>query len=675
MTPKTPKFLICSCEKSMPLDAGAVAKGCGGAVETADQLCRAQLDRFRAALADGAPLTVGCTQEQPRFEAAAEDAGATAPLRFATLRETAGWSDAAGDAGPKMAALLAGAAVEMPPIAMASVASAGVALILGRDETAIEAGRRLADHLDVTVLLRDPHGVAPPRVSLFPVLKGRVASATGRLGAFSLTIDDYALPDPSSRGGLRFGPARDGATSTCDLILDLTGDPALFPEGLREGYLRADPRAPATVERAIFDAAQLVGAFDRPRYVTFDAGLCAHSRSKITGCTRCLDLCPAGAIAPAGDSVAIDPLICAGCGQCAAACPTGAAAYALPPAEALTARLRAMLRAYAAAGGPARAGAALVLIHDEAHGAPLIDALARFGPGLPARVIPLAVNEISQIGPETLAAAIAYGAADVRLLGRARPRHDLEGLRRTLALTNLALEGLGYAARAALIETDDPDALRERLDATPPRRLRAKVSGFLPPATKRKLLTLAFGELHRAAPAPVDALPLPAGAPFGAVALNEGACTLCLACVSACPARALGDDADRPLLSFDESLCVQCGLCAATCPEDALTLVPRLDFAALAAPPRVLKQEPPFCCVECGKPFGNRASIARVREKLEGHWMFSGPDGEARRRVLEMCEDCRVSAVVTESFDPHGLPERRPRTAEDYRAEDDEGQA
>ncbi|PJA59504.1 MAG: 4Fe-4S ferredoxin, partial [Rhodobacterales bacterium CG_4_9_14_3_um_filter_71_31] len=157
--------------------------------------------------------------------------------------------------------------------------------------------------------------------------------------------------------------------------------------------------------------------------------------------------------------------------------------------------------------------------------------------------------------------------------------------------------------------------------------------------------------------------------PFGAVALNEGACTLCLACVSACPVRALGDDADRPLLSFDESLCVQCGLCAATCPEDALTLIPRLDFAALTAPPRVLKQEPPFCCVECGKPFGNRASIARVQEKLKGHWMFSGPEGAARARVLEMCEDCRVSAVVTESFDPHGLPERRVRTAEDYRGE------
>jgi len=669
MTAKQPRILICSCEGSMPLDAGAVAKGCGAAVGTADQLCRAQLDRFRAALAEGAPLTVGCTQEQPVFQEAAEDAGATAPLRFANLRETAGWADAARDAGPKMAALLAGAAVEMPPIAMTTAASQGVALILGRDATAIEAGRRLADHLDVTVLLRDPQDVAPPRVTLFPVLKGRVASATGRLGAFSLTIDGYALPDPSSRSGLRFGPARDGATSTCDLILDLTGDAGLFPEGLRAGYLRADPGAPAAVARALFDAAQLVGEFDRPRYITFDAGLCAHSRSKITGCTRCLDLCPAGAITPAGDSVAIDPMICAGCGQCAAACPTGAASYALPPAEAVVARLRAMLRAYAAAGGPARAGAALLLIHDDDHGAPLIDALARFGAGLPAHVIPLAVNEITQVGPETLAAAVACGAADIRLLGRARPRHDLEGLRRTLALTNAALEGLGYAARAGLIETDDPDALRLSLDAAPPRPLRAKVSGFLPPATKRALLTLAFSELHRAAPAPVDALPLPQGAPFGAVALNEGACTLCLACVSACPVRALGDDADRPLLSFDESLCVQCGLCAATCPEDALTLVPRLDFAALTAPPRVLKQEPPFCCVECGKPFGNRASIARVQEKLKGHWMFSGPEGAARARVLEMCEDCRVSAVVTESFDPHGLPERRVRTAEDYRGE------
>ncbi len=87
--------------------------------------------------------------------------------------------------------------------------------------------------------------------------------------------------------------------------------------------------------RAVLKARDLVGTFDKPRYITFNEELCAHSRSRIVGCHRCLDLCPAGAITPNGDHVLIDPKICAGCGQCAAACPTGAAAYALPAADTL----------------------------------------------------------------------------------------------------------------------------------------------------------------------------------------------------------------------------------------------------------------------------------------------------------------------------------------------------
>jgi phage-related baseplate assembly protein len=47
--------------------------------------------------------------------------------------------------------------------------------------------------------------------------------------------------------------------------------------------------------------------------------------------------------------------------------------------------------------------------------------------------------------------------------------------------------------------------------------------------------------------------------------------------------------------------------------------------------------------------------------------MFSGSEGQDRVRVLMMCEDCRVEAVVTESFDPHAAPQRPPpRTTEDY---------
>ena len=50
-------------------------------------------------------------------------------------------------------------------------------------------------------------------------------------------------------------------------------------------------------------------------------------------------------------------------------------------------------------------------MHDGEHGAALIDALARHGAGLPANVLPLGVNEVTQIGLETIAAAFAYGAS------------------------------------------------------------------------------------------------------------------------------------------------------------------------------------------------------------------------------------------------------------------------
>src|SRR5690606_13865657 len=110
------------------------------------------------------------------------------------------------------------------------------------DETAIEAGRQLANDLDVTVLLSHPRDVVPHRVWEFPVARGTIRSARGHLGAFEITVDDFALPVPSSRDRLRFGMARDGAVSTPDILLDLTGGVPLFPAAeLRAGYLRADP--------------------------------------------------------------------------------------------------------------------------------------------------------------------------------------------------------------------------------------------------------------------------------------------------------------------------------------------------------------------------------------------------------------------------------------------------
>jgi ferredoxin len=662
----------CSCEGTVPLDEAALARGCGGTLRTADNLCQRQLQRFKAALAGGEPITVSCTQEAPLFAELAEAAEAGDRVAFANIRENAGWAEEGRDAGPKMAALLAAAAEPVPAAPLVSLRSDGVALIYGQDEMAIEAGRRLAERLDITVLLTEPGEVAPASGTEFPVLRGTIVTATGHLGAFELTVNDYAVPAPSSRGTLAFGPGRDGATSRCDLILDLSGGMPLFPaHELRSGYLRADPRDPLAVERAIFDASHLVGEFDKPRYIEFSAELCAHSRSRITGCTRCLDVCPTSAITPAGDHVAIDAYICAGCGSCAAVCPSGAAAYALPPPESLLRRLRTLLRAYCDAGG----SDGILLLHDQEHGWPLLDALARFGPGLPARILPVQINEVTAIGLEAIAGAFAFGAAGAMFLTRAKPRHDTGALERTVALANAILVGLGYGEGISVVAADDPDLLRAALDGVASGTVSPAPARYMPLGAKRNLLESSLQELHRAAPTPADLIPLPAGAPVGGLDIEIAGCTLCLACVAACPTSALGDDPERPLLRFTESLCVQCGLCAATCPERVIRLKPQLDFAAWRERSRIVKTEEPFECVACGKPFGTRSSIERIIEKLQGrHWMFSGADGEQRVRMLMMCEDCRVEAAANEAFDPHAAPPRpRPRTTDDYLREREEG--
>ncbi|MEO4001937.1 4Fe-4S binding protein [Mesorhizobium sp. CAU 1732] len=667
MNPDNPRTIfVCSCEKSMPAYGDSVARGYKRAqVKSADQLCGAEIEHVRSALRAGGAITIACTQQAPLFREVAEDVGFAGDLAFANIRETAGWSSEAANAGAKAAALVAMAAEPATAPEQVTLTSNGVALVYGRDETAIEAGRQLANDLDVTVLLARSGDVVPNSVWDFPVVQGTIRNARGHLGAFEVTVDDFASPSPSSRERLRFGVPRDDAQSTADIILDLSGGMPLFPaHELRAGYLKADPADRAGVAVAIAKAAGLVGEFDKPRYINFSADLCVHSRSRITGCTRCIDLCPTGAITPAGDHVLIDAEICAGCGSCAAACPTGAASYAVPDGEALLRRLRTLLVTYREAGGQNPT----VLFHNADHGAPLIDALARFGPGLPANVLPVAVNELTQLGLEAWTAPVAWGAVAVKALASARPKHDAIGLARNVTIANLLTGALGYGSQiCGIIEADDPDTLSSVLVAMQPQSRATKPATFLPLGGTRSLLKSAVVELHGAAPTPVDRVALPESAPFGGLDVDVEACTLCLACVTACPTGALSDSEERPALHFAESACVQCGLCAATCPENAITVAPQIDFLAWQAPRRLVKQEEPALCISCSKPFGTKSTIDRIVARLEGrHWMFAG-DNAARIDVVRMCDTCRIEAVTNEGFDPYETSGRpAPRTTEDY---------
>ena len=180
MEVKGKRILVCNCEVSMALDGKALARACGAEGESGEihtQLCRAQIDSFRRALAAGGPLLVGCTQEAPLFEETRAELGADTPVAYANIRERAGWAEQGPAALPKIAALLAEATVDVPPTPSVSLASEGQCLVYGRGEEALDAARQLAPRLSVTLLLVDSEDVIPPRVVDLPIFRGRITGA------------------------------------------------------------------------------------------------------------------------------------------------------------------------------------------------------------------------------------------------------------------------------------------------------------------------------------------------------------------------------------------------------------------------------------------------------------------------------------------------------------------
>lgn len=636
------RLLVCNCEKSMPLDPERLARACSaaggeGELRLETQLCRAQLGNFQTALESEAPLLVACTQEAPLFMELAQESHPEADLRFVNIRENAGWSAEAEQATPKIAALLAAATEEARPTPLISLKSEGTCLIYGKDERALEIAQQLKSRLDVTVLLQDASGVIPPRIMDVPIFQGRIAAAQGHLGAFGVTVNNYAAAFPSSREGFRFDLPSNNVSSECDIILDLTGDPPLFPAGeRRDGYLRADPADPVAVQKAALAATDLVGEFEKPIYIRYDQEICAHGRNRKSGCRKCLDNCPVSAISSLGEIVEIDPHICGGCGLCAALCPTGAIEYQLPAGTTLLEQARTLLHSYYKAGGESP----LLLLHDERHGAEMISMMARFGRGLPARALPLLVNEVTELGFDFYFAALAWGAAQIGILVAPDKREDVQALGGTLGLVESVMDGLGYGGgRLHLLDEQDPEALEQLLWSLPASPA-AEPGSFLPLGGKRARSFLALHHLYERAPQPLDILPLAPGAPFGSLHLDTSGCTMCQACVAVCPAAALIDDPERPWLGFIEENCVQCGLCRATCPEKVISLEPRLNFSEEARSARELNRANPFNCIRCGQPFGIGPSIERIVERLAGaHSMYR--DSSQIQRIM-MCDDCRV---------------------------------
>ncbi len=498
--------------------------------------------------------------------------------------------------------------------------SAGIALVVGPGERALAAARVLGEHLTCAVVDEDGSATGPDAERLV-IAAGR-PRLDGYLGAFRATLREHDLA----------GRVRPGLKAL-DLVLDLCAEPLITSERPPPGYFRVGSDE-VRLKDALGAMPELVGEFQKPRYFAYRENLCAHGSRGISGCTRCVDACATGAIRSLGERVEVDPYLCQGCGSCATACPSGAMGYALPSAPDLLGTLRRALDAY----GEHAATAPVVLFHDHPAGAETVTGLAG---DLPGHVLPVAVEDVGAIGPETWFALLAFGATDVVLLLPEDAEARLLGASRAqLAIAGEVLEGFGESARRVRIVQGEA-ALRGAAADLHPRAPRSIERRFSVSGSKREIWQRALAALADPPPA---AYALAADAPFGTVHVDRDACTLCIACAVVCPVEALSSAGTLPQLRFAENRCVQCGICEQACPEDAIRLEPRLDVRAQSdAGSRVLNEESPFHCVDCGKPFATERIIRRIAGQPAGHAMFR--DERAQRR-LEMCEDCRVRDLL-----------------------------
>ncbi len=349
--------------------------------------------------------------------------------------------------------------------------------------------------------------------------------------------------------------------------------------------------------------------------VCHNNSICQYSSRLRTGCARCVDSCPHGAISKGKTGIVVNHVECQSCGNCIAVCPTGAMQNGNFDDAEMIDYLQSLDYEH---------GEELVIGEERQ----LQELWWRKGGADSMKTFFLEYSSLGSLSLFHFLLFFALGFRRVTLLYNDSLQTS-SVIKQQIDMANAIIESLynqSYVEISGVAGYLETSPKSTSFPAVSPLKLttydnkRSALSHLL-----HHLLVDSGGVLT------ADQV----GNIFSPITCDESNCTQCLACLNECKIRALKADQDNFSLVYESGLCVGCGVCMAVCPEKVLSVNEKFTVNTQFFKKQILAQAEPVKCKECGKVFGTRKSLDRVMQILSARELVNTDH-------FEYCSTCRV---------------------------------
>lgn len=373
------------------------------------------------------------------------------------------------------------------------------------------------------------------------------------------------------------------------------------------------------MKNGIFGFIRVLDSISEKGLVAIDLKKCMRYLNKHSGCTICLDTCPAGAITleDPDEIITVDGFLCTGCGICVNTCPNPV--FSLEDMDAGT-----------IANGLEGRDRAIISCHRS--------------------TCDIQIPCLGFVSEALLLHIISQGTGlelNISACRQCENKTAYDIILGHVSAANSVLQGMGKGERV-IVKEDGP--VLEPAQSSFTRKFMSRFSGadkdavavkdtgtwknsdavgntdtVNDPVMMKTRQSMFIDALRRMDPAP--GINLDTGkVPLGSIHVLQS-CTGCGMCAPLCPVDALSiPKNDDFILEFRPDLCTGCGLCGGICPGGSISLDEKIDLdEVLKGEPKDLINIPRARCGECGE-----------------YYVRSGD--------CDLCGSCKKNREIEESF-------------------------